>query len=134
MKKPACWTEYAETDGDKVTVVASDDEDGDRGEADGRPVTPQQRHVFKKAMNTFGSLPGSLPPEVKEAYENATTPQERAVIVNASVPRDVGYKDMFDKSSMDIQVFRKVMNQKIISSLSGIFEDFDASTVGAWKH
>ena len=90
-KKPATWCEY---------VGASDVDDADAPLADGndaasthdvdtRAVTPAQRHVFKKALGALPGLSGSLPDEVREQFDKACKPAEKAAVTNAVVPRDV---------------------------------------------
>lgn len=50
-------------------------------------ITPQQRHVWKKALNS------GLPPLVKEEWERASQkgPKERNLVINATIPRAATY-------------------------------------------
>ena len=40
-------------------------------------------------------MPSALPEDVKEHWEQATKPKEKAAIINAVIPKDVQYNDIF---------------------------------------
>ena len=109
MKKPARWEDFAQSQQEGGSCDEADCSD----ELDSRPVTPQQRHVFKKALEALPGLPGSLPAPVQEAWEQAAKgrPGDRAAIINATVPRDVSYKDTFKTSDLDLKRFTKVFRK-----------------------
>ena len=113
-KKPATWCEYVDaSDADEDEAPLADGNDAaSTHDVDTRAVTPAQRHVFKKALGALPGLPGSLPDEVREQFDKASKPAEKAAVINAVVPRDVKYKDQFDVSTMNFEKFAKAFRSK----------------------
>ena len=55
MKKPSSWMDEPEE------------------ALDPTPITPQQRHVWEKAMALLPGTPGALPQEIRDRHAAATT-------------------------------------------------------------
>ena len=51
-------------------------------------------------------MPGAVPPEVAETYNNCKTPKDRAAVINQFVPKDTNYADMPDFSNKTMTHFR----------------------------
>ena len=96
------WCDWASTDGS----AAPGGDDGEGAQASGddvasvassatQTITPQQRHVFKKALQGLPGMPTTLPPEVKEQWEAASArgPKAKAAVANSVIAKDVQYGD-----------------------------------------
>ena len=70
-------------------------------------VTGAQRHAFKKALQGLPGLDTTFPPEVKEQFEAARSPSQRAAVINSVVPKDATYGWKFDASKMKLKRFRE---------------------------
>ena len=90
LKKPA-----AHPEGSPFTWAADDALPAQKKPAgpiaDTSGITPQQRHVFGKALKGLPGLPGSLPADIADSWRAATKPADRNAIVNALVDKDVAY-------------------------------------------
>ena len=66
-------------------------------------ITPEQRHVWNKALKAPENDPKAIPPVVLAEWQKATTPQMRANIIMTFCPPDVRYKDVavFNSSHMN---------------------------------
>ena len=95
MKKPSA--KQAEKNDEAAKEKA-----GAKEGPDTKPMTPQQRHVFKRALELPPGIPGSAPADVREAWGQANHPKARAAIVNACVPRDSKYSGQpkFDEATL----------------------------------
>ena len=66
-------------------------------------------------------MPGALPAEVVQKYNECSTPGQKAVVVNAMVPKTATYRDEVDPSKLDLRVFRKVFHhQQAIKKMTGV--------------
>ena len=105
LKKPASWQAYAKDEGEKPPDEAPTPED----DVDFQ-ITPQQRHVWKKAWPT-------LPEDVKKAYMEAKNSRELGAckranaIINSVVDKDCAYKDTVTIDARTFERFRKVVRK-----------------------
>lgn len=75
-------------------------------------ITPQQRHVWKKALSLPEGVTGSVPAEVRESYQQASTPKLRNAVVNAFTDKSCSYGDKIKFSNATVMKFRKQFHVK----------------------
>ena len=80
---------------------------------DSSAISPQQRHVWKKALCIPHGLPGSLPHDVKQQWGMAVKPKDRNIIVNTFLSTETAYKDELKWEEGTMQKFRTVYKEKL---------------------
>ena len=112
MKRPAAWggepiqkrPSASEAVLQSWGVKADNDEDA---QADSTSLTPQQRHVWKKNYD-------KLPEDIRKDYESTMQSgkmgvvKEATSIINAIVPKDIGYGGSITLDSATMNRYRKI--------------------------
>ena len=106
-KRPAALQEPPQTNdvtSDDDPLVKEEPSD-DELAFDASTITPQQRHVWQKAVKVPTGMPGGVPEEVMAEYNRAQGPKQRAMVVNAFVGKEVGYGSQINFSATQVERF-----------------------------